>query len=93
MCDYAPKCKAPANYWVQSLLSTHDALACAQHLPRTVREITKKAREYDLLNPTRPDAPDLRYVRDDDPSGQSLRITRRQSNYAYVTVKYQGDQK
>ena len=94
MCDYRFKendptsfCKRAPQFWVQSLLSTHNSLVCAHHLARTVRDIEQEARKFDLCV-VGEDAPDMRYLRKDGHDGKiSQRVTREHSNWARVTVK------
>lgn len=76
-------CERAPQFWVQSLLSTHNSHACPHHLARIVREIEEAARQFDITTVDR--KPDARYSRD----SQMLKVgmTKEQSNYARVTVK------
>lgn len=89
MCDYASTCKRPTTFWVQSLLSTHNALTCSNHLTRTIREIEREAQKYDVMRRQDTADPDPRYSRDGyRTEGKStLLVTKQESNYARVTVK------
>lgn len=79
-------CQRAPQFWVQSLLSTHNSHACAHHLARIVREIEAEACKFDLCA-TGKEAPDLRYVRRERDGKVSSRVTREHSNWARVTVK------
>ena len=75
-------CSRTPQFWVQSLLSQHNSHVCSHHLARTVRDIEKEARKYDLMV-VGEEEPDPRYSR----GYGGKRMTREQANYARVTVK------
>ena len=77
-------CQRASQFWVQSLMSQHNALACTHHLARTVREIEKEARKYDVLSHEY--APDEHYERRNH-KGEKVNRPPAGSNYARVTVK------
>lgn len=87
---YNVYCQRASQFWVQSLLSTHNSHACAHHLARIVRDIEAEAKKFDLcaVNPPNTEGPDMRYARTEGPEGKlSSRVTRESSNWARVTVK------
>jgi hypothetical protein len=82
-------CQRAAQFWVQSLMSTHNMLACTHHLARIIRHVEAEAAKYDIMRSQDtaaeyPDGGDSRYTK---PDGRRLRMTKEDSNYARVTVK------
>lgn len=87
--------RAPA-FWVQSLTSTHNMHACAQHLVRIVRSIEEAAEQYDVCHPNYIGKENVqpcyvRPVRMITVNGKSRAVSesvaRESANYARVTVK------
>ena len=82
-------CQRASQFWVQSLLSTHNMHACPHHLARIVREVEKEARLFDLNHKdSRPDGTDKRFRKyGTHPDDDGRRLTGEEANYARVTVK------
>ena len=96
MCDYRfPNkpgstipyfCQRAPQFWVQSLLSTHNSHACPHHLARIVREVEEAARPFDIMAPPGTPEPDIRYALS-GALGVVKRMTPKDANGARVTVK------